>query len=303
MLDEIQRYAYGLKFENEFMHKRAMEFDSWFSRIMAHAFPEDFEPVRPYGRQGDFKCDGFRRSDGTVFQCYAPDKMKLAVLVKKIKSDFNGAVVHWGTKMRRWEFVHNDRRGLPARVTMLLADLRATYPKITLAVCGYAELRNVTIRLDLEKLQDLFGLVPSGREVRQLDFQALEPVLQDIQRDEPDLQGSITVPSVAKLERNALSQDAAGLLRLGRQRENLVEKFFDNFPDPTLGEEIAQGFRVRYEALKENGLTSDEIFGRLQEFAGGMTGDPSRQAAVVAVLSYFFERCDIFEDETSVDAQ
>ena len=37
------------------------------------------------------------------------------------------------------------------------------------------------------------------------------------------------------------------------------------------------------------------MFGHLQQYAG-MGGEPPRQAAVLAVLSYFFERCDIFED-------
>jgi hypothetical protein len=48
--------------------------------------------------------------------------------------------------------------------------------------------------------------------------------------------------------------------------------------------------------LKSVGLGPDEIFGELQAFAGGMDREPSRQAAVLAVLSYFFESCDIFED-------
>lgn len=32
-----------------------------------------------------------------------------------------------------------------------------------------------------------------------------------------------------------------------------------------------------------------------------MTGEPVRQGAVLAVLSYFFERCDIFEDVVQGD--
>ena len=72
MLDDVQSCFYGLKFETAFLRKRAKEFEGWFARIMSHAFPGDFEPVRPYGPQGDLKCDGFRRSDGTVFQCYGP---------------------------------------------------------------------------------------------------------------------------------------------------------------------------------------------------------------------------------------
>ena len=63
-----------------------------------------------------------------------------------------------------------------------------------------------------------------------------------------------------------------------------------------MGEEVAEGFRNRYRGLKAIGHTPDEIFADLQEFAGGMHGEPARQGAVLAVLSYFFERCDIFED-------
>ena len=42
-------------------------------------------------------------------------------------------------------------------------------------------------------------------------------------------------------------------------------------------------------------LEPDQIFSRLQEFTG-FEGDPKRQAAAMAVMAYFFDRCDIFED-------
>ena len=130
--------------------------------------------------------------------------------------------------------------------------------------------------------------MPSARTLEKLDFAALRPVLLAIQRWEPDAEPSLAAPSAAKLERNALSQDAAGLLRQGRRREKVVESFFDSWPSPVLGEEIAQAFRMRYQALKAVNLSPDEIFGELQVFAGGMTGEPVRQRAVLAVLSYFF---------------
>ena len=301
-MDDTQRFAYGLKFENAFLRERGKAFETLFARIMAHAFPGDFQPVRPYGPKGDLKCDGFRASDGTVFQCYAPDAMKLEPLLAKVDEDFAGALVHWTTKMLRWEFVHNDCRGLPAEAVKKLAALNAANPNVALAVWGEAELRLIAMSLALHQLEDLFGAVPSGRVLEKLDFEALRPVLLAIQRQEPDAEPSLVAPSAAKLERNALSQDAAGLLRQGRRREQLVEAFFAGWPDPDLGEEIAQAFRVRYQALKAVGLSPDDIFGELQAFAGGMTGEPARQGAVLAVLSYFFERCDIFEDAIRIDA-
>ena len=301
-MDDTQRYAYGLKFENAFLRERGKAFENLFARIMAHAFPGDFQTVRPYGPKGDLKCDGFRSSDKTVFQSYAPDTMKAVALIAKIDQDFSGALAHWSTRMQRWELVHNDSRGLPAAAVQRITDLGHANPSIVLAVCSEAELRAIVMSLALHQLEDLFGAVPSARALEKLDFAALRPVLLAIQRREPDAEPPLVAPSAAKLERNALSQDAAGLLRQGRRREKLVEMFFDNWPSPDLGEEIAQAFRVRYLALKAVQLSPDEIFGELQAFTGGMTGEPARQGAVLAVLSYFFERCDIFEDAVQPDA-
>lgn len=170
--------------------------------------------------------------------------------------------------MQRWEFVHNDSRGLPAAAVQKIADLGRVNPSVVLAVCSEAELRGIVMSLALHQLEDLFGAVPSARALEKLDFEALRPILLTIQRGAPDAEPSLAAPSAAKLERNALSQDAAGLLRQGRRREKLVESFFDNWPSPDLGEEIAQAFRMRYQALKSVALSPDEIFGELQVLAG-----------------------------------
>lgn len=298
-MDETQISFYGLRFENAFLREKGKAFETLFARVMGHGFPGDFEPVRPYGPKGDLKCDGYRGSDRTVFQSYAPDAMKLDQLLAKIDEDFHGAVTHWGSRMHRWCFVHNDGRGLPAEATQKLVDLRAANPGIAIDVISYPELRQVAMGLAAHQLQDLFGDVPSQRTMEKLDFAALRPVLMAIQRQEPEAEPPLAAPSPQKLEVNALSTDAAGLLRQGRRREKLVEDFFAAWPDPDLGESIAEAFRQRYTALKSVGLDADQIFGELQSFAGGMSGAPSHQAAILAVMSYFFERCDIFEDAVS----
>jgi hypothetical protein len=177
-----------------------------------------------------------------------------------------------------------------------LDDLRAVYPTIEIATFGEAEMRAVVMSLADHQLDELFGAVPSQRTLERLDFAALRPVLTVIQRRDPGAEPPLAAPSSTKLQHNALSPDAAALLRLGRGREKLVQDFFDAWPDPSFGEDIAEAFRVRYQALKAVDLSPDQIFGELQSFAGGMEGEPSHQGAVLAVLSYFFERCDIFDD-------
>jgi len=295
-LDSTQRGVYGLKFEIAFLRKKGKEFENFFARVMAHGFTDDFVPVRPYGSKGDLKCDGFRQSNGTVFQCYAPDSLKLHNLLAKIETDFHGACLEWGAKMKRWEFVHNDPSGLPAQAVQRLEELRIANPAIKIAVFGEAEMRKVVMGLALHQLEDLFGMVPSQRTLERLSFADLQPVLLEIQRRDPGAEPPLIPPSATKLQHNALSQDAALLLCQGRRREKLVQDFFDTSPDPSFGEDVAEAFRTRYEELKANSLSADQIFGELQSFAGGMDGEPSHQGAVLAVLSYFFERCDIFED-------
>lgn len=295
-MDDTQRSFYGLKFENRFLREKGKAFENFFARVMAHGYVGDFEPVRPYGPKGDLKCDGFRPSDGTVFQSYAPDSTKLPDLLAKIDEDFEGARVHWGGKMKRWEFVHNDVRGLPAEAIKKLEDLRAVNLPTEIAVFGEAEMRKVVMGLALHQLEDLFGVVSSQRTLERLDFASLRPVLIAIQRRDPGAQPPLGAPSASKLQHNALSPDAAALLRQGRRREKLVQDFFDVWPDPSFGEDVAEAFRARYQALKSAGLGPDQIFSQLQTFSGGMEGEPSHQGAVLAVLSYFFERCDIFED-------
>jgi hypothetical protein len=295
-MDDLQRHFYRLHFRNAFLERKGMAFEELFSRIMAHAHPGDFEPVRPYGKLGDLKCDGYRASDRTVFQCYGPSTPTLNKLLSKMQRDFEGAVEHWGDRMARWSLVHNADDGLPAPATQLLAEFREAHPGIDLGQMAYAELFDAVMGLAVPKLEDLFGPVPSQRTLTALDFEALRPVVTSIQRMDPGDDPPLLAPSPSKLAANDLSDDAAGMLRLGRRREPLVEAFLDRYPDPSFGEEIAEGFRTRYRALKDEERSAEAIFVALQDFAGGMSGTAARQAAVLAVMSYFFERCDIFED-------
>lgn len=300
-MDSLQRAFFQMKFRIAFLERKGKAFEDLFSKIMGHASPGDFQAVRPYGNRGDLKCDGYRASDRTVFQCYAPSAMKLPNLLAKMDEDFNGAVAHWGDRMGRWSFVHNEDDGLPADATQKLVDLSTANPAIILDQTGYPELFAAVMALPVPQLEDLFGSVPSQRTMAQLDYEALRPVVSLIQKLTPDDNPPLSAPSPAKLSANDLSDDAAELLRQGRRREPLVERFFNDWPDPSFGEEIAQGFREHYQALKVDGLSPDRIFTELQTFAGGMNGTPSHQAAVLAIMSYFFERCDIFEDDVEGD--
>ena len=294
-MDEVQAAFYQLRFREAFLEKKGTEFQDWFVKLADYAFGSDFEAVRPYGNQGDLKCDGRRVSTGTIFQCYAPYEMKEAELSKKINDDFLGAYKNW-KDMAEWVLVHNDARGLPAASLQLIDQLRKGYPNVKIEVWTETELQKLFIGLPLYACQALFGYAPSKTGMETLMLDDIKPVIEELQRTDPiHGQEPLTPPSVDKLTKNSLSDDAANLLRVGRRKEALVETWFSKSPNADLGESIAEAFRCRYDHLKANGRSADAIFMHLQQYAG-MDGEPKQQNAALAVLSYFFERCDIFED-------
>jgi hypothetical protein len=293
--DALQRAFYGFAFKSAFLDKRGTAFQDWFVKIAGHAYGPDFEEVKPYGAQGDHKCDGLLRSAGMLFQCYAPDHYEDRKTIKKITDDFLGAVNHWPGFMKAWTFVHNDRNGVSPAVTKCLTNLGTKHPAITIAPWSEPELYDLVMGLELHKLEDLFGPRPGVPVLDTIGFEQLQPVIAAIQRRKPDPHAKLTPPSEDKIEHNTLSADAAELLRLGRRKEARVNDFVNKMVRPDEAEEIAEAVRGRYRSLKNLELASDEIFAYLQKFVG-VQGEPSRQAAALAVLCYFFERCDVFED-------
>ena len=295
-VDEVQTAVYGLLFQVAYLEKKGVEFDDWFNRLAGAAYGDDFESIRPYGRSGDYKCDGRRLSSRTVFQCYAPERMDERLLIRKIDEDFHGALTHWRDWMAEWTFVHNARQGLPPRVLKHLDALRTNHPEVRIRQWAESELRKLAGTLGLGDQQAIFGFSPSKAGIETLVMEDLRPVIHQLERTESSPKVvPVTPPSVDKLNRNALSVEAADLLRIGRRKEALVDAYFRKNPRAELGETIAEAFRIRYTHLKGEGKSPDGILAHLQEYAGSGS-DPKRQGAALAVLSYFFERCDIFED-------
>ena len=295
VMDKVQKSFYGLQFRIAFLEKKGTEFQDWFCKLASYAWGEDFEAVRPYGSQGDFKCDGRRISTRAIIQCYAPLATRENPLNKKIREDFLGAKEHW-PNMAQWIFVFNDNSGLPPTSIQLLDRLRAENPDIDIHLWTEAKLRGLAEAMPAHAWEDIFGLAPSQDRFESLALEDIQPLIEELARLEPKPgQEPLDPPSVEKLERNALSADAAELLKLGRRKEALVEKYFQNAVLPDLGERIAVAFRHRYAQLKADALSADQIFSELQRFTD-MADSPARQGAALAVLSYYFERCDIFED-------
>jgi hypothetical protein len=298
-LDRIARAYYELLFENALLKKKGEEFQDFFSSLMEKLHPGDFQRVRPWGQLGDWKNDGYLRSERTLFQVYAPNEHSAAETLRKIEEDFTQALPYWKQHFDRWIFVHNSGTGLGPEVTKKLLDLGASYTPLLVGAWGFEELRQRAFRLAEPELASLLGpvpLAPTEHGLDSLGIPDLLPVLDHIARLPPPPEPDLRPVPPDKLHHNLLSDHAATLLKAGMRRSPLVRRYFDSRSDPTDRDRVAQAFRAKYEELRRSRLSPDEIYVRLQKFVDGQLLVPThRQEAVLSVLAYFFEECDIFE--------
>ena len=262
---------------------------------MERRYRADFQKVIPYGPRGDLKCDGYHGSLKRVYQVYAPDKMNERDAIKKIETDFNGAVQHWKEKLQAWVFVHNQWRGIPAGALQTLLGIDGKNGIGVMRWCE-PELSDEFFGLNTDDQEFILGPAPSELTVRRVQLPDLVPVIGAIaQQDSPPPEEIREVPA-GKLEANALSENVRLLLIIGARKSKLVSKLFASWHDPELGDRIARAFRSRYEELRSQSAAADEIFHELWKFAGGGTQQGiEKEAAVLAVLAFLFEECEIFE--------
>ncbi|MCI5225821.1 MAG: hypothetical protein D3918_03965 [Candidatus Electrothrix sp. AX2] len=266
---------------------------------MGLAYKADFMACRPWGKIGDRKNDGFLKSERRLFQVYAPNEMKAKDAIKKIKEDFEGAKVHWGTYFDKWAFVHNAVDGLPPHVHELILNFEQANPGIVLEPWGLEELRVVFRRLSIDDCASWFGLAPTEETKAGLVFKDLQPVLES-------LAGKIITDDIpvnpvppGKIEANDLSESVSILIKNGITKAPLVSVFLETWYDETLGEKLAVSFREQYRLLRGT-MHPNQIFSELQTWAGGSErGTPEHEMAVLTVLAYYFERCDIFEEPSN----
>ncbi len=295
-MDQLRRSYYEVVFENVYLKKKGNAFQDFFSEIMEKCHPGDFQRVRPWGNAGDRKNDGYLRSDRTLFQVYAPNEMSASEAIAKINEDFHGAFSYWETYFDTWVFVHNSRDGLGPAIVAKLNELTTYHRSVTVHSWGFEELRQKVFTLNAANLASLLGPAPSSKDMLDVRYDNVQEVLRHIARQEFSAIQDIRPVPPDKLKFNRLSAHVQILLTWGMQKADLVGQFFNDHSNPTYGDEIAAAFKNEYKKYKMLGVDPDTIFCKLQEFTGGCErGTPADEAAVLAVLAYLFERCNIFE--------
>jgi hypothetical protein len=301
-VDDLAWAHFDLLLRKRYFKARGNDFQSFFATLMQLAYGSDFHPLRPHGAKGDLKCDGYLQSSRTVFALYAPKDWdrRLSQAIAKLTDDHAGALVHWKNYMGCWALVHNDEEGLPAPIVQLLLQLQAKDPAVEIDHWGLERIRTIATPLAYMQLAELFGTVPTTRDVISLRQEALKAVIDDIaaliEHQEPHGLEDVRRVPPDKMEFNRLGNSTREMLTWGWRHSARVRQFFDRHPDPQVSTRIVAAFQKRYNDLRLTDIGNDSIYAELQDFAGIGPPRPTKlQVAGLAVLAYLFEECHIFE--------
>ncbi|WP_157076433.1 HNH endonuclease [Brevundimonas vesicularis] len=105
------------------------------------------------------------------------------------------------------------------------------------------------------------------------------------------------IPPADKMERNQLGSKPALLLSMGAAKSHEVEQVLLKAAqlDPYMPARMTAGFVAHYEKQKALGLTGDDLFFEMYDWASGGSDDEVRRASGLCILSHLFILCDVFE--------
>ena len=103
------------------------------------------------------------------------------------------------------------------------------------------------------------------------------------------VEGKIAFNSLSAIVKNHILKN---LSRVGEVKRYIRDR---SKLTPDYAERLLTPLVNRYNDLKTDGYNGDLIFATLVRFACGNSDDPSKYAAALVLIVYFFERCEIFE--------
>lgn len=283
-------------------------FQTFFSDLMEAKYGEDFVRVKPYGRLGDKGCDGYLQSTGTVYACYGAQNGAtgaVASFIKKMNDDFAKARTDLGGIMKSWQMTHNIIEGLPVEAILAKDKLEKDHTSIEFGFVGKPKLLKIMGGLSEDQRVGFLGEYARNQDYYDIQMIEVKELVDSLVGDiesMPLANPTIEPVSPEKLELNKIPAVWAQVLRTGRVNAHHIRNYFDAHAIPTRGESVAQIFREKYLDLRSQSLDANTIMSELYEFVAGPGAvSVAKQVAAHSLLSYLFERCEIFENLQGVD--
>ncbi len=278
--------------------KTGTEFQSFFEAIMEKA-DDSFIKVKPSGRAGDWKCDGYSVATAVLYQVYAPGAMKIKDAADKIEEDFAGALEHWEDRMKGWIFVWSAEKALAPQVAALILELQNANESLDIDHWGRERLWKKVEDLSEQQRSMILGPAPvpsMARTVTAAEVQTLLTFVASQPSPEPDHDLALT-DLTEKMDRNDFAEGTRALIAFGLPVATSVRDYVNGNHDISFSTKVAEALGVMYARLEpQYPGESDLVFALLVgEVAAGAGANTKEYWAALGIVAYYFELCDIFE--------
>ncbi len=129
-------------------------------------------------------------------------------------------------------------------------------------------------------------------------FAELEAITNVLVNDEEFPTSPITaIPPQDKFDQNGLTGQSILWFNMGLQQIRQVERYVETTGsvDRTFVTRLTSGFISHYQQQRAAGLQGDALFAEMFQFSTQGRTEFAYQSAGLAVLTYLFERCEVFE--------
>jgi len=304
-MNNEEKYIARLMFKNKVFQKDGKAYEDFFVKVLKH-HNHNFLPVKAHGQFGDRKNDGFDKTTGTYYQVYAPEDLEKRKkrAVEKFKEDFDDLYKYWNDKVtpvKEFFYVLNNKyRAVPQIIYPVLEEIKRKYSSVQVNILLNQDLEEIFLNLPDDKIYDIIGYIPDPLNMQVVDFAVMNQVIEYLLSIESPYIAE-AIPEKPDFEKkivfNKLSARPANLLRTGNYQASNLDEYFKY--ESQLKEILKKIFNNIYEGgLKEvpNGDDkNDTVFFYILENASPNKKKPV-QDAVLVLMSYYFEYCDIFEE-------
>lgn len=218
-MDTVTRYIVHLIFQNKIYSYDGTAFETFFTKVM-QCYNSNFRQVKPQGRYGDRKNDGFDQTTGTYYQVYAPEDIliKEKDTIEKLVEDFAGLYNFWQSiiPIRQFFYVVNDKyKGVYPSLYKELQNIRNGYSDVAADSFLAKDLENIFMSLDETAIIDIIGIIPSPDNTDMLEYGIMKDVVEYLLGVETNPQREIIPLNPdfeAKITFNNLSENVASYL-------------------------------------------------------------------------------------------
>lgn len=288
-------------FRNRVLEANGNSFEELFTLVMQSANP-NFIQVKPQGQLGDKKNDGFDPNTGIFYQVYAPEDLSTTEdkAIKKLHTDFNGLKSYWptiGYPVKEFYYVVNDKyKGVGPGLLTNVNDLKTKNSDIKIDLFLTNKLQGVFESLDETKIFNIIGFVPNA-DIAMLKMDVLHKVIEHIMNTKTNSKLPL-IPNNPnfnkKIQINGLRSEIASMMGTALINVASIDDYFRN-NNNFLRDELRNRFNGLYLSVKNSFSDPNQIFAEVYEQSLPQNATQAHANAVMTLMAYYFECCDIFE--------